>query len=45
MSEEQEMYVIKEEKEQTLILDWVAYFIPHYLNALESVNYAVDTTS
>lgn len=44
MSGEQEMYEKKEENGDTLILDWVAYFILHYLNTFKFVNYTMDAT-
>lgn len=40
---EQEMYEIKEGNGDTYF-DWVAYFIPHYLNGLKSVNYGMYAT-
>lgn len=38
MSEEQEMYVIKEEKEHSFRTEWLLSF------HIKSANYAVDTT-
>lgn len=42
MSGEQQMYELKEENGETLILEWVVYFILRYLNTLKFVNYAMD---
>ena len=43
MSGEQEVYEIKEEKGEALVLNGVAYFMPHCLDVPKFVNYTMDT--